>query len=77
LLEQDEHADVSFEFPDGTNVRAHRLILSVRSPVVLTKHVARWGEEKKLKNFQDSLAKNCKFSPSGKKCRFLFKRSKK
>jgi hypothetical protein len=36
LLKQDgPHADVSFEFTDGTNVRAHRAILSVRSPVVL------------------------------------------
>jgi hypothetical protein len=36
LLDQAEHADVIFEFLDGTNVRAHRAILSIRSPVVLT-----------------------------------------
>jgi hypothetical protein len=36
LLEQNEtHADVTFVFPDGTNVRAHRAILGVRSPVLL------------------------------------------
>jgi hypothetical protein len=36
LLEQGAaHADVSFQFPDGTNLPAHRNILSVRSPVLL------------------------------------------
>jgi hypothetical protein len=34
MLEQDDHADVSFKFSDGTSVRAHRAILSIRSPVV-------------------------------------------
>jgi hypothetical protein len=36
LLEQEAYTDVNFEFPaDGASVRAHRAILSVRSPVGL------------------------------------------